>query len=52
MSTQTLYHLLSPSQHCCLPWALAAYDDIMKLIEEEKLVIHPEETAPDYVREE
>ncbi len=31
--------------------SLAAYDDVMKLIEEGKLVIHPEETAPDYVRE-
>ena len=32
--------------------SLAPYDDVMKLIEEGKLVIHPEETAPDYLREE
>ena len=31
--------------------SLAGYEDVMKLIEDRKLVIHPEVTAPDYDRE-
>jgi hypothetical protein len=42
------------SSTCCHPRtlfsSLAAYEDVMKLIEDGKLVIHPEETAPDYVQ--
>jgi hypothetical protein len=30
--------------------SLAAYNNITKMIEEGTLVVHPEETAPEYVR--